>query len=100
MTESQEPSTKGNVVARALLGLAGATLVLGGMAVVGLIVTSGPLGFLAATPGLLMIAFGVILLFACAFYDDVSFKTGRFGVPALTRSRGEPSTDSPADKER
>jgi hypothetical protein len=72
-----------------LLGVMGVALVAGGMVITWLIVTTWPVAFLAATPGLALIGYGVVLLFACAFYDDVDVNSGPLGVPTVRVRRGD-----------
>jgi len=88
MNGEPRPSTQGDGYARVLLGAMGVAFAAGGMLITWLIVTTWPVAFVAATPGLVLAGYGVILLLACAFYDDVDVAPGRFGVPTVrVRSR-------------
>jgi hypothetical protein len=79
--------TQGNGLARALLGAMGVILVAGGIVITYFIVRAAPYAFLAASVGLAMIGYGMTLLFACAFYDEVEFRPGPLGIPVVTRRR-------------
>jgi len=76
-----------------LLGVMGVALIAGGMVITWLIVTTWPVAFLAATPGLALIGYGVVLLFSCAFYDDVDVNSGPLGIPTVRVRRGDLATD-------
>jgi hypothetical protein len=79
----EDPSTQGNGYARVLLGAMGVALIAGGMVTIWLIVSRWPVAFLAATPGLALIGYGVALLLACGFYDDADVSSNRFGIPVV-----------------
>lgn len=92
----------GDGYARVLLGLIGTALVAGGMVITWLIVSKWPMAFLAATPGLAFIGYGVALLLACAFYDDVDVTSGPLGIPIVRvkprrqQQAERPNTEEPA----
>jgi hypothetical protein len=75
--------TQGNGYARILIGITGVALVAGGMLITWFIVTTWPVAFLAATPGLALTGYGVVLLMACAFYDIVDVAPGPLGIPTV-----------------
>jgi hypothetical protein len=77
--------TPGNSYARALLGVMGVALVLGGIAAPFVIVLIWPYAFFAASSGVAMIGYGANLLFGCAFYDEVEIKAGPLGFPIASR---------------
>jgi hypothetical protein len=80
--------TQGNGYARILIGVTGVALVAGGMLITWFIVTTWPVAFLAATPGLALTGYGVVLLMACAFYDIVDVAPGPLGIPTIRVRRG------------
>ncbi len=49
-----------------------------------------PAGLFADPPSLALIGYGVTLLFACAFYDEVEISAGPFGIPVVRRTRRPP----------
>lgn len=91
------PPTQGNGYARALLGVVGVALVVGGMLTTWFIVTNWPVAFLAATPGLAFIGYGVTLLLACAFYDVVDVDPGPLGIPVVKVGRRSEPPDESSD---
>jgi hypothetical protein len=86
VSEFEVPPTRGNGQARVLLGAMGVALVVAGMVFIWIATTHWPVGILADPPGLGLIGYGVVLLFACAFYDDVHVSAGPLGIPVVKRS--------------
>lgn len=78
--------------ARALLAVAGFGFGGGGMLITWVIVTTWPVAFLAATPGLVLAGYGVTLLFASAFYDRVEVVPGPLGIPTVRARKSEDET--------
>lgn len=67
----------------------GTLLVAGGIVVTYFAVTKSSLPFLAASPALLLIGYGTVLLFACAYYDDAIIERGPFGFPIVTGRKSQ-----------
>lgn len=86
----------GNCYVRMLFGVLGTALVLVGMAATLLSVTTKQVPILGASPGLTMIGIGVVLLFACAFFDDGDITSGRFGFPSVTRRKSANGSSAPS----
>jgi hypothetical protein len=85
MSGASDGSTQGDGYARVLLGVMGVAFAGGGMLIIWFIVTTWPVAFLAATPGLVLSGYGVNLLLACAFYDDADVGVGPLGFPVVKR---------------
>jgi len=88
MTTAHLPPTPGNGYARLLLGVMGVTVVFCGLAVTWFFRTAGPVGI---SPGLVIVAWGLNLLYGCAYFDYAEILSSPLGFPyvRVRRSRGE-----------
>jgi hypothetical protein len=89
--------TPGDGYARLLLGAMGVTLVLCGVAAVWFFRSAGPLGI---PPGLLIAAWGLNLLYGCAYFDYAEIFPSPFGFPyvRVNRSKREMPPEDPEDE--
>jgi hypothetical protein len=77
-------------LARIILGATGVALAGAGAAVVWVATIHWPAALFADPPSLGLIGYGVSLLFACAFYDEIEISTRRLGIPVVRRARHPP----------
>lgn len=82
------PETRGNGLARIVLGVVGVALVGVGAYTIWKNAGNWPGGLFAGSSALASIGFGVTLVLICAYYDEVEVAVRRLGIPRIKiRSR-------------
>jgi hypothetical protein len=65
----------------------GVIVAIGGLAIGILAVLTWPFPYLTAAPGFFVMGYGITLVLACAYYDDVDITTIGLGVKIKVRRR-------------
>lgn len=92
MSAGSAPPTPGDVYARLLLGAMGVMVVVVGLVATWFFRASGPFGI---SPSLVIVAWGLNLLYGCAYFDRAEILSSPLGFPYVRVHRSKRPPGSP-----